>query len=254
VLRPGKGLICKGNESAWTDILACRRLLSLNCSSCEGTSSPLQPPGIISGGGRGAELRQAGRHHPMHPPLLILDLLVPAVCGSSATAPHCCHHHSHCGGITASSRTLVTVSWLCWDTAAVVHLLQALEPQQAAADTGPQGRPGGLHLQSCSGSGCILHLSMVCSQRGRAWRSSYPISSVLSEEKEYKTLHIFPAVLFPSYLLLQLEISFPCSWMPLNELFPWIFALGRTILALELDQRPMEGNTEGLSAQKSLGG
>lgn len=29
--------------------------------------------------------------------------------------------------------------------------------------------------------------------------------------------------------------------------FPWVFAAGRIILALELDQRPTKGSTEGLS-------
>lgn len=45
VLRPGKGLICKGNAAAWMDSPACDGSCSHpNCSSCGRMTSPLHPP------------------------------------------------------------------------------------------------------------------------------------------------------------------------------------------------------------------
>lgn len=110
VLRAGRGLLCKGNAAAWMDSPACdAACFHSNCSSCGGTTSPPHPPQILSVGGRGAELRQPRRHHSMHCLWLILDPLVPAVCGSSTTVPHHSHHYNHHGGITASSH--LTVPW-----------------------------------------------------------------------------------------------------------------------------------------------
>lgn len=82
----------------------------------------------------------------------------------------------HCGSVLSPPRTLQPL---------------------AARNTELQGSPGRLQLQSCSGSGCILRPPMACSQHGSARRSSYPISSALSEEKEYKMLQNFPAAFSP---------------------------------------------------------
>lgn len=65
-----------------------------------------------------------------------------------------CLWQQHCGGITASSCALVTVPWLCWDTAAVVQVCcKPFNGQHATTDSEPQDSPGGLQLWSCSHSG-----------------------------------------------------------------------------------------------------
>lgn len=123
---------------------------------------------------------------------------------SSTTAPHRSCHQNRCGGITASGRVSVTVPWLCWDTAAMVQIChKPFSPRQP-------GTPG-----SPRNSDCTLHPSTACSQRGRARRSSYPISLAVSKEKEYKMLQNFPAAFSPcpsviaigSFLSLLLDAS-----------------------------------------------
>lgn len=160
-----------------------------------------------------------------------------------------CLWQQRCGGITASS--CVTVPCLCWDTAAVVQVCcKPFNGQQAATDTELQDSPGGLQLWSCSHSGCIPYPSMSCSHRGQEQRSSYPISSALSEEEEYRKLQIFSAAFPPCPSVIAiggfLSLFLDASEQRIGS-FPWVFAAGRIILALELDQRPTEGSTEGLS-------
>lgn len=143
VPRPGRGLSHQGNAAARMDSPACAAAGSHpNCSSCRGTTSPPHPPEIVSAGERGAELRQPRRHHPTHCPPLILDPPVPAVSGSSTTAPHRSRHHNLCGGIAASSCALVTVPWLCRDTAVVAQDCRKPFSSRAATTPEPQGSPG----------------------------------------------------------------------------------------------------------------
>lgn len=96
-----------------------------------------------------------------------------------------------------SRRALVTVPWLCRDAAAVFRVRhEHFNPQQPRT---PNCRAV---LGDCSSRTAWVTVvfsihSMQRSQHERAQRSSYPISSVLSEEKEYKKLQNFPAAFSP---------------------------------------------------------
>lgn len=185
--------------------------MPLPVMSCGGTTSHLHPPGILNVGRSRAQAAQKTSPHAL-----------PVALGSSGpssttTAPHHSLHHNHHGGITASSTLLCPGDY---PLALLRHCCSVLSPPQtteppAAANTDLQGRLGSAAPE--------LHHPTACSQRGLAWRSSYPNSSPEVRKKSTKSCKISQLHFPPAHPLLQLKVSLPCSSMPPNRSFSWVF-------------------------------